>query len=136
MTRELSSQNISVKAALPNLGNNLEEVPQPPFPSTVHPNSLSSPMPHPCPNMKPATPKNKSISVMPVPKQQDDLRYQFGQLANQMGWSLDQVKAFIEQTIGKTLQNLVEDDWILLVYQIQNLASALYDRPSGDVRDG
>jgi hypothetical protein len=93
------------------------------FPSTVHPNSPSFPLPHPRPNWKPATPKNKPASAVPIPKQQDDLRYQFGQLANQMGWSLDQVKVFIGQAIGKTLQNLVEDDWILLVYQIRNLVS-------------
>jgi hypothetical protein len=124
MAGELSLQNVPVEVALPDLGrSNLEKAPQPSFPSMVHSNSPSSPPPHPRPNLKPATPKNKPASAVPIPKQQDDLRYQFGQLANQMGWSLEQVKGFIKQEIGKTLQTLVEDDWILLVYQIRNLIS-------------
>lgn len=137
MAEELSLQSVPVETALPDLGrSNLETAPKPSFPSTVHPNFPSSPLVHPRPNLKPVTPKNKPASAVPIPKQQDDLRYQFGQLANQMGWSLDQVKAFIGQAIGKTLQNLVEDDWILLVYQIRNLISAPHDRPSGDVGAG
>jgi hypothetical protein len=137
MTGELFLQSVPVEAALPDLGrSNLEKAPKPSFPSTVNPNPPSSPHLHPRPNLKPAIPKNKPASAVPIPKQQDDLRYQFGQLANQMGWSLDQVKVFIGQAIGKTLQNLVEDDWILLVYQIRNLISAPHDRPSGDVGTG
>jgi hypothetical protein len=136
MAGELSLQNVPVEAALPDLGSNLEKASHLSFPSTVHPNFPSSPLVHSRPNLKPATPKNKPASAVPISKQQDDLRYQFGQLANQMGWSLDQVKVFIGQAIGKTLQNLVEDDWLLLVYQIRNLISAPHDRPSGDVGAG
>jgi len=137
MAGELSLQSLPVEAALLDLGrSNLEKAPKLSFPSTVHPNSPSSPPLHPRPNLKPATSKNKPASAVTIPKQQDDLRYQFGQLATQMGWSLDQVKAFIGQAIGKTLQNLLEDDWILLVYLIRNLISAPHDCSSDDVGAG
>ncbi|GAB4231444.1 MAG: hypothetical protein Kow00121_59740 [Elainellaceae cyanobacterium] len=67
-------------------------------------------------------PVSKPVSK-PISKLQDDLRYEFGQLIKQLGWSLERVKEFIEQVAGKTLQTLVEDDWLLLIYHIHNRAS-------------
>jgi len=135
MTGDLSLQNVPLKASTPVSGSNPGKAPQSSSPSTVHPTHLqptSTSMPSPCPNLKPATLKSKPISTMPASKRQDDLRYQFGQLVNQMGWSLEQVKGFIEKAIGKTLQNLLEDDWILLVYQMRNLVSIPRDRHPED----
>jgi len=56
--------------------------------------------------------------------QSEDLRYEFGKLAKQLGWLLECAKEFIQQLLGKTLQTLAEDDWILLVYQMRNLVSS------------
>lgn len=48
-----------------------------------------------------------------------------GCLVHRLGWALEQVKQFIHQVLGKTLQTLAEDDWILLLYQLQNIAPPL-----------
>lgn len=61
-----------------------------------------------------------SVSAIPARKNQDDLRYEFGRLVNQIGWSLDQTKQFIQQTLGKTPQTLIEEDWISLIYYIRS----------------
>lgn len=63
-----------------------------------------------------------SASTVSSTMHAEDLRQEFGKLAKQLGWSLERAKNFIQQHLGKTLQTLVEDDWILLVYQIRNLA--------------
>ncbi|MBD2158889.1 hypothetical protein [Leptolyngbya sp. FACHB-16] len=101
-----SSQNVAVKAAVPVLSSNSEKQSRTSSNSTSAPKSKS---------FQSTTPNSALTS-------HDDLRYQFGQLVNQMGWSLERVKEFIGQVVGKTLQALVEDDWILLVYQIRNLS--------------
>ncbi|HEY9628596.1 MAG TPA: hypothetical protein V6C84_14940 [Coleofasciculaceae cyanobacterium] len=51
----------------------------------------------------------------------ESTKLEFGNLVRQLGWSLAEVKQFIGQILGKSLQTLAEDDWILLLYQMRNL---------------
>ncbi|MBD2054894.1 hypothetical protein H6F88_02475 [Oculatella sp. FACHB-28] len=67
-----------------------------------------------------STPGSTVASTMPS----EALRHEFGKLAKQMGWSLEHAKEFIKQLLGKTLQTLAEEDWLLLVYQMRNLMSS------------
>jgi hypothetical protein len=67
-----------------------------------------------------STPDSAVASTMPS----EALKHEFGKLAKQLGWSLERAKEFIKQLLGKTLQTLVEEDWLLLVYQTRNLVSS------------
>ncbi|MBI4784567.1 MAG: hypothetical protein HY785_25120 [Oscillatoriophycideae cyanobacterium NC_groundwater_1537_Pr4_S-0.65um_50_18] len=53
----------------------------------------------------------------------ENTKREVGKLIRQLGWSLAKVKQFMDQALGKSLQALVEDDWILLLYKMRNLAA-------------
>lgn len=121
ISEDLSLQNMVVNPAPLGLGcepeNQSQNLPDQTIPlnfrSSVQSVSLSG-----------KQPRNTSSIPSSRLNHPSDLRYVFGQLANQMGWSLEQVQEFIGHVVGKTLHSLVEDDWILLIYQIRNFAAS------------